>query len=101
MPASLELRQSIYQTTAKASRPLNETEAAGLAAAADAGPAKNYACDTCGADCTRVRYHSLKSRMEICAPCYADGRFPSSMFSGDFVKMQHAAPFEGERRFIF
>ncbi|KAH7096791.1 SWIRM-domain-containing protein [Auriculariales sp. MPI-PUGE-AT-0066] len=94
MPASLELRQSIYQTSAKASKPLTETEAAGLAAVADGTSAKAYACDTCGADCTRVRYHSLKSKMEICPACYADGRFPSSMFSGDFVKLSHAAPFD-------
>jgi SWI/SNF related-matrix-associated actin-dependent regulator of chromatin subfamily C len=29
--------------------------------------------------------------MEICAPCYLDGRFPSTMFSGDFVKLTAAA----------
>ena len=24
---------------------------------------------------------------EICPPCYREGRFPSSLFSGDFVKI--------------
>jgi SWI/SNF related-matrix-associated actin-dependent regulator of chromatin subfamily C len=35
-----------------------------------------------------VRYHSLKDKkLEICAPCYLDGRFPSTMYSSDFVKL--------------
>lgn len=47
-----------------------------------------YKCDTCGSDCTAVRYHSLKVKdFELCQPCYLDGRFPSAMFSGDFVKL--------------
>ncbi|GLB42267.1 putative SWIRM-domain-containing protein [Lyophyllum shimeji] len=100
-PASLELRSSIYQTTAKASRPVSASEAATLAngAAAPATAAPTYSCDTCGADCTSVRYHSLKDKkFTLCAPCYLDGRFPSSMFSGDFVKLTAAAegaPFGG------
>lgn len=51
-----------------------------------------YHCDTCGTDCTSVRYHSLKVKgFELCPPCYLDGRFPSSMFSGDFVKLSSTA----------
>lgn len=35
-----------------------------------------------------MRYHSLKQKnYELCPPCYLDGRFPSSMFSGDFIKL--------------
>uniref|UniRef100_A0A8H8CJR8 SWIRM-domain-containing protein n=1 Tax=Psilocybe cubensis TaxID=181762 RepID=A0A8H8CJR8_PSICU len=101
-PASLELRNSIYQTTAKASRPIGAAEASSLANGASAPvkangtglPSGNVAhtCDTCGADCSQVRYHSLKDKkLEICAPCYLDGRFPSTMFSGDFVKLTAAA----------
>ena len=26
---------------------------------------------------------------ELCQPCYLDGRFPSTMFSGDFVKLSN------------
>ena len=49
-----------------------------------------YKCDTCGSDCTAVRYHSLKVKdFELCQPCYLDGRFPSTMFSGDFVKLSN------------
>lgn len=98
VPSSLELRNTIYQTTAKSSRPIDAAEAAKLANGASAPvnangtglPSSNisHACDTCGADCTLVRYHSLKDKkLEICAPCYLDGRFPSTMYSGDFVKL--------------
>lgn len=97
-PASLELRNSIYQTTAKASRPVSTSEATTLANGASAPVKANgtglpsstiaHTCDTCGADCSLVRYHYLKDKkLEICAPCYLDGRFPSSMYSGDFVKL--------------
>ncbi|KAL5523137.1 SSR2 [Sanghuangporus sanghuang] len=88
--ASLELRQNIYQTTAKASREISSSEANTLAnGAAQAGArGASFSCDTCGVDCTAVRYHSLKhANFELCPPCYLDGRFPSTMFSGDFVKL--------------
>ncbi|TFY56479.1 hypothetical protein EVJ58_g7614, partial [Rhodofomes roseus] len=93
-PASLELRSSIYQTTSKSSREVSAGEASALASAAN-GPngterqaAVKYQCDTCGVDCTAERYHSLKQKnFELCPPCYLDGRFPSTMFSGDFVKL--------------
>ncbi|KAF8195995.1 SWI/SNF complex protein [Pholiota molesta] len=101
-PASLELRNSIYQTTAKSSRAITSAEASTIANGASAPvkangtglPTSNVAhtCDTCGADCSIVRYHSLKDKkLEICAPCYLDGRFPSNMYSGDFVKLTSAA----------
>ncbi len=55
-----------------------------------------YQCDTCGVDCTPVRYHSLKVKdFELCPPCYLDGRFPSSMFSGDFVKLTQSQGVNG------
>lgn len=48
-----------------------------------------YSCDTCGSDCTGSRYHSLKQReFQICPPCYNEGRFPNTMFSGDFIKFE-------------
>jgi SWI/SNF related-matrix-associated actin-dependent regulator of chromatin subfamily C len=100
-PASLELRSSIYQTTAKASKTLSPSEAAALTNGASGElnglPAEvKHQCDTCGTDCTPVRYHSLKVRdFELCPPCYLDGRFPSSMFSGDFVKLTQAAAANG------
>jgi SWI/SNF related-matrix-associated actin-dependent regulator of chromatin subfamily C len=101
-PASLELRSNIYQTTSKASRPITETEASTLANGASSGAINGsagrsiatvtYKCDTCGSDCTAVRYHSLKVKdFELCQPCYLDGRFPSTMFSGDFVKLSNVS----------
>ncbi|KAH7886859.1 SWIRM domain-containing protein [Phlebopus sp. FC_14] len=93
--ASLELRNSIYQTTSKASREIKPAEAAALTNGLSSNTKGNmsYQCDTCGTDCTAVRYHSLKVKdFELCAPCYLDGRFPSTMFSGDFVKLTAAPP---------
>ncbi|KAG5646362.1 hypothetical protein DXG03_003685 [Asterophora parasitica] len=96
-PASLELRSSIYQTTSKASRPVSASDAAALAngSSTNGTTTEGHSCDTCGADCSAVRYHSLKDKkFTLCAPCYLDGRFPSSMFSGDFVKLTtSSAPF--------
>ncbi|EEB97679.1 hypothetical protein MPER_02955, partial [Moniliophthora perniciosa FA553] len=91
--ASLELRQNIYQTTNKSSRSISSAEANTLANGVNGSSSRSvlYTCDTCGADCTSVRYHSLKEKnFELCAPCYLDGRFPSTMFSGDFVKLSSA-----------
>ncbi|KAJ7598733.1 Smarcc1 protein [Mycena floridula] len=91
-PASLELRSNIYQTSAKSSRPVSSTDAAALTNGIHGARTGLYTCDTCGSDCSNVRYHSLKDKkMEICAPCYLDGRFPSTMFSGDFVKFDTAS----------
>lgn len=88
--ASLELRSNIYQTTAKSSREVSASEAKALAngASQSANRGVSFSCDTCGVDCTAVRYHSLKQKnYELCPTCYLDGRFPSTMFSGDFVKL--------------
>ncbi|KAL1663947.1 hypothetical protein GGF50DRAFT_55877 [Schizophyllum commune] len=94
-PASLEMRKNIYQTSSKSSRQINEGEAAALANGKDVPTSARsglYTCDTCGADCSAVRYHSLKDkRFQLCQPCYLDGRFPTTMFSGDFVKLTSAA----------
>ncbi|CAK5261864.1 unnamed protein product [Mycena citricolor] len=95
-PASLELRSSIYQTSNKSARSIDAAEAENLAngASSTQGPATGlYSCDTCGSDCTQTRYHSLKDKkFSLCSPCYLDGRFPSHMFSGDFVKLSVATP---------
>lgn len=47
-----------------------------------------YACATCGSDCSVIRYHNTKTKdFDACASCYLEGRFPSSMHSGEFVKI--------------
>ena len=103
VPASLELRNSIYQTSSKSSRPITAAEASTLSNGAATTPVKangtglpssdvGHTCDTCGADCSQVRYHSLKDKkLEIFTTCYLDGRFPSTMYSGDFVKLSATA----------
>ncbi|KAG0696577.1 SWIRM domain-containing protein [Suillus ampliporus] len=91
--ASFELRNSIYQTTSKASRAVTSAEANALANGVSSKGNMSYQCDTCGTDCTALRYHSLKVKdFELCSPCYLDGRFPSTMFSGDFVRLTSSPP---------
>ncbi|KAJ1304072.1 hypothetical protein OPQ81_008478 [Rhizoctonia solani] len=70
-------------------RPLTPAQAAQLADSTSPQPPKvTYACDTCGADCTQLRYHSLtRKNYELCPSCYTDARFPSNMLSGDFVRL--------------
>lgn len=50
---------------------------------------KQYHCTTCGADCSRERYHSVKTKnMDLCSLCYKDGRFPITSFSSDFIRYE-------------
>ena len=47
----------------------------------------SFFCTTCAVDCSKLRYKSLKDpRIIVCPLCFQEGRFSSSMFSGDFVK---------------
>ncbi|KAJ3371497.1 hypothetical protein HDU91_005139, partial [Kappamyces sp. JEL0680] len=46
---------------------------------------------TCGVECKDARYHCTKQKLDICPPCYLEGRFPSSLFSGDFCKLTSAS----------
>ncbi|KAI9476059.1 MAG: SWIRM domain-containing protein [Benjaminiella poitrasii] len=52
---------------------------------------KQYYCTTCGAECSRERYHNLKIKnMDLCPLCYKDGRFPITSFSSDFIRYEAA-----------
>ncbi|GAA5883769.1 hypothetical protein JCM16303_002362 [Sporobolomyces ruberrimus] len=46
-------------------------------------------CYTCGTTTTSIRYSSLQSHgsIALCPACYSEGRFPSSLHSGDFVRI--------------
>lgn len=95
-PSNLDLKKTIYHSTSKSTVATTSTEAAKIAdaAAADtpAAPAKTFTCETCATDCTRTRYHSLKDgQYTICPSCFVSGRFPSTMYSGDFVRMDEEA----------
>ncbi|KAG0330953.1 hypothetical protein BG004_001891 [Podila humilis] len=49
---------------------------------------QRFNCFTCGADCTKIRYHSVKTKnFELCSNCYLEGRFPSAMSSGEFLRL--------------
>lgn len=94
---SLELRKSIFQSTLKGSRPIDHAQADSLAAQASKeldtqkGKKPAYACDTCGVDCTPSRYQSIRVKdYALCPPCYLEGRFPTSMYSGDFVRLDES-----------
>ncbi|KAJ3119109.1 hypothetical protein HDU96_000024 [Phlyctochytrium bullatum] len=45
-------------------------------------------CAICFSDCSGFYYHSIKvTGFNLCAGCYSDGRFPATMISSDFVKI--------------
>ncbi|GAA5889301.1 hypothetical protein JCM6882_000700 [Rhodosporidiobolus microsporus] len=46
-------------------------------------------CHTCGTTAPTVRYSSIKAKGDVvlCTACYSEGRFPSSLHSGDFVRL--------------
>jgi SWI/SNF related-matrix-associated actin-dependent regulator of chromatin subfamily C len=95
-PSNLDMRKIIYHSTAKGSKPVSASDAAKIAEASgvNGAPPKplSYACETCGTDCTRTRYHSLKDgEYTVCPSCFVSGRFPSNMFSGDFVRLDEEA----------
>lgn len=89
-PTNLDIRKTIYHSTPRTSKPVSTADAAKIAETnGDPTPApKIFACETCGTDCTRTRYHSLKDgKYTLCPSCFVSGRFPSTMYSGDFVRM--------------
>ncbi|KAJ1961954.1 SWI/SNF and RSC complex subunit Ssr2 [Dispira parvispora] len=82
---NLALRKHVYDDPAS-----QDKESSGDATNANtASGAARYHCFTCGVECTRLRYHCLKvKKVDLCPPCYLEGRFPSSLYSGDFVKLE-------------
>ncbi|KAI9173183.1 SWI/SNF and RSC complex subunit Ssr2 [Blastocladiella emersonii ATCC 22665] len=80
--ANLALRQDVYTRDASAvgTAPATETTATRTA----------HRCSTCGVDCTAQRYHALTvADFDLCEGCYLEGRFPSHLYSGDFVRLDH------------
>lgn len=46
-------------------------------------------CDSCKQDCTDARYQSLKIKnTQVCPDCFLEGRFSSTMSSGDFLRVE-------------
>ncbi|KAJ1972883.1 SWI/SNF and RSC complex subunit Ssr2, partial [Dimargaris verticillata] len=86
---NMALRKHMYEdATANGTKPSPDQSACTPAAA----PTARYYCFTCGVECTKQRYHCAKvKRMDLCPPCYLEGRFPSTLFSGDFVKLESSS----------
>ncbi|KAI8325556.1 hypothetical protein GQ54DRAFT_295377 [Martensiomyces pterosporus] len=84
----LALRKSIYESPtigSEANKPAREVNASEPPATT-----KDVFCYTCGVNCTAAYYHCIKNlrqRVDLCAPCYLDGRFPGTLSSSDFVKL--------------
>ncbi|KAJ2734512.1 SWI/SNF and RSC complex subunit Ssr2 [Coemansia sp. BCRC 34962] len=84
----LALRRSIYESPTishEAGRPARETNAMETPTTT-----KDIFCYTCGVNCTIAYYHcvkNLRQRVDLCAPCFMDGRFPGSLASSDFVRL--------------
>ena len=73
LAANLSLRKNIYDSS-------KEEKAAKIE--------KTMTCHTCSVDCTKVRYHCIKKpTINICPPCYLEGRFPSNFQSAEFIKL--------------
>ncbi|KAL5788564.1 hypothetical protein ACOSP7_005513 [Xanthoceras sorbifolium] len=52
------------------------------------GPAVEYHCNSCSADCSRKRYHCQKQAdFDLCTDCFNNGKFGSGMSSSDFILM--------------
>ncbi|KAL6209629.1 hypothetical protein ACLB2K_020569 [Fragaria x ananassa] len=55
------------------------------------GPAVEYHCNSCSADCSRKRYHCQKQAdFDLCSDCFNNGKFDSGMSSTDFILMEPA-----------
>lgn len=55
------------------------------------GPAVEYHCNSCSADCSRKRYHCQKQAdFDLCTDCFNNGQFGSGMSSLDFILMEPA-----------
>ncbi|KAH0900816.1 hypothetical protein HID58_040319, partial [Brassica napus] len=67
-----------------------------MAAAADdwlkqEGPAVEYHCNSCSADCSLKRYHCPKQAdFDLCTECFDSGKFSSDMSSSDFILLEPA-----------
>ncbi|KAH9624672.1 hypothetical protein KSS87_001682 [Heliosperma pusillum] len=55
------------------------------------GPAVEYHCNSCSADCSRKRYHCQKQAdFDLCTECFNNEKFGSGMSTSDFILMEPA-----------
>ncbi|KAF9096848.1 hypothetical protein BGX23_010296 [Mortierella sp. AD031] len=84
--ANMELRRNIFSNNAVA--PSTAATKDGEDQHPDKDKKQRFNCFTCGTDCTKMRYHSVKTKnFELCSNCYLEGRFPTTMSSGDFIRL--------------
>ncbi|RID77463.1 hypothetical protein BRARA_A00376 [Brassica rapa] len=55
------------------------------------GPAVEYHCNSCSADCSLKRYHCpTQADFDLCTECFDSGKFSSDMSSSDFILLEPA-----------
>ncbi|CDF33047.1 unnamed protein product [Chondrus crispus] len=55
-----------------------------------------YHCDSCGVDCSVLRFHcATKADVDLCASCYQNAKYSSSMKPRDFIQMNSAGAHGG------
>lgn len=106
---NLEVRRNIYEASGKEVTPgktedgKSNGEANGNLEDALKKESNAYYCNSCGKDCTRVRYHNSKAlpvsvpgktataqgKYDICPQCFSDGRFPSSASPAEYTKLEN------------
>ncbi|KAH8894037.1 SWIRM-domain-containing protein [Thozetella sp. PMI_491] len=103
---SLEVRRNIYEPNAK-NKQLNKAEtktngetpttngvSGGDELSSKSAPAK-VNCHLCGVDCTRLYWHSSqldqnsKSKYDLCATCYLEGREPGNQTNTQYTRMEN------------
>jgi SWI/SNF related-matrix-associated actin-dependent regulator of chromatin subfamily C len=92
LPTDLALRRDQYDPAS--ALPLQTAPGATTATPPQPQPAQQqapvYHCRTCGTGMTTgYRYHTAKmDGLDVCAPCFGDGRFPETLSSSDFVRLE-------------
>lgn len=78
---------------------IRDTDQTGQTASIAEPPAREpieYHCDSCGADCSVVRFHcATKADVDLCPPCYQSAKYASSMKPRDFIQMNSAGAHAG------
>lgn len=104
---NLSIRQNIYDQQGKDVTPSGDADGATSSDTLDkrlAHPEKPINCHTCGNDCTRSRWHRVKSgpdavsgktaamnKFDLCNQCYTDARFPEQSVASEYVKLDNPA----------
>jgi SWI/SNF related-matrix-associated actin-dependent regulator of chromatin subfamily C len=110
-----DIRRNVYETNGKDATPAEKKEGAANGESSTAngttgeeGAAKledalkergnKYYCNTCGSNCTKLRYHCAKTaasgqaatatKYDVCSMCYLDKRFPANTTADEYVRVE-------------